>query len=315
MECKKILLVGFGKVGFRYLEGILKTKYRLEIHLLEKDLKRKKIIDNIKTYPEKNIIFHQKSKTLPKSFFLTILSTRADIRVLILKKLSKTIKTKNWILEKPLCQNLKDLNYIQKFFINRKGWVNLNRYSNKYFKKLKKDIYKFKINKMKVSGYNWGIGCNGLHYIQYISKLFQKQKLQFKSLRTDRWYETKRKGIWDIYGVLKMSLEGKLDLILENRFHHKIKKTTILTFYKNKKEKIVLDEKSLFYKKNNLKNKISIPAVSKDITKILIELINKNNCFLPKISDAIEIHKIFVSALLTSWRTIKSKNAIKVPIS
>ena len=42
MECKKILLVGFGKVGFRYLEGILKTKYHLEIHLLEKDLKRKK---------------------------------------------------------------------------------------------------------------------------------------------------------------------------------------------------------------------------------------------------------------------------------
>lgn len=29
----------------------------------------------------------------------------------------------------------------------------------------------------------------------------------------------------------------------------------------------------------------------------------------------IEIHKIFVSALLTSWRTIKSKNAIKVSIS
>ena len=39
------------------------------------------------------------------------------------------------------------------------------------------------------------------------------------------------------------------------------------------------------------------------------------NIFLPKISEAIEIHKIFVSALLTSWRTTKSKNAIKVPIS
>ena len=34
-------------------------------------------------------------------------------KVIISEKVS--IKTKNWILEKPLCQNLKDLNYIQKF--------------------------------------------------------------------------------------------------------------------------------------------------------------------------------------------------------
>ena len=41
---KKILLIGCGNIGFRHLEGILKSKFSLEIIIIEKSKKQIEIV-------------------------------------------------------------------------------------------------------------------------------------------------------------------------------------------------------------------------------------------------------------------------------
>ena len=107
----KILLIGCGNIGSRYFEAINKLNLNIELFLFDKNFKRSANLLNLpsnKTLVRKinNLAYFR------KDLDLLIISTNSDVRVKILINILKKVKVKKVILEKVLCQSLKDLNLL-----------------------------------------------------------------------------------------------------------------------------------------------------------------------------------------------------------
>jgi len=318
MENKNILIAGFGNIGTRYFQGLLTSNRAIKIHIFENNFSKikKYNFNKIGIRNKKKIFYHKNNENLPKLFFLSIIATTADTRTSLIKSLSKKIKSKYWILEKPLCQSLKDLNFLKNFFIKKKAWVNLNRSSNQFYLNLKKKIKKKKITNLLVTGYNWGIGCNGLHYAQLMSDFIESDIFNIKYVKFTRWYETKRKNFWDVYGSIQFTINQNFLCTLENKFSSKSKSSTKLIFFNDKLNFTVDETKRKLYENNIIKKKnISLPVVSKDINSYLESLIKRKTCSLPSVKNSIKLHQMLLDNMIKSWKKLKKNKNNKIPIS
>ena len=169
----KIVIVGFGSIGFRYFEAINKIRLpNIEIFIVDKKIK------SLMKHRDLNKRFIKTShnlKFIPKKIDLCIISTTCQNRHTLLKKLTNKSRPKNLILEKPLTQSPNELLKLNSILKNIKNiWVNTDRRCL--------DIYKFiglKLNTkkkilMKVEGNSWGICCNSLHFVDLFSFYFLK---------------------------------------------------------------------------------------------------------------------------------------------
>ena len=177
----KILILGCGNIGTRYLQGLKQCKNLLEIYVVDKNIKSLKTAKNEydKTkHEDKNHCFY--SEGFPKkikSIEICIVATSSYQRFNIINNITKNVKIKNWIFEKVLAQNSLDLKKINNLIINSnsRAWVNTSGRSQPWLKKIRSKINQ-KILLGKVDGYNWGLMCNSIHYLDLFS-WWTKEKL------------------------------------------------------------------------------------------------------------------------------------------
>ena len=90
MRSKNILIIGLGNIGKRYLQGLEGSKFKLNLHLLEKRkqtiLKLKKDLRN-NSFKKRVTIYSRPTQVQKKNYFLAIVATTADSRVKITKLL------------------------------------------------------------------------------------------------------------------------------------------------------------------------------------------------------------------------------------
>ena len=125
----KILIVGVGNLGFRYLEGILNSDIDCEITLIESSETRlielKTLITNYKF--NQRIIYKYKIEKFEEDLDVCIISTSAQNRHLLIEQINKSVVVKNWIIEKVLAQSPFECDYINRTLLKKKAWVNLPR--------------------------------------------------------------------------------------------------------------------------------------------------------------------------------------------
>ena len=321
MTSKNILIVGVGNIGKRHLEALLNSKHSLNIHLVDPVLStNNKLLINQSNfdYKKKKIFFYKTLNTVPAKIFLTILSTTANYRIKIIKHLIKNNNVKYWIIEKPLCQSLKDLRYIEETFCKRNSWVNLSYDSNNFLLSLKKTIKKNKLGNLLVTGKNWGLACNSIHYLQLFTNYFQSPKLTHTKIQLKHWYKTRRKGIYDVHGKIELHFNNNYSCTFidnyEENSKEKIKKNCMIFYSKNKKLIINEGEKTTSFGKTK-KQKISLPRVSRDIIIVLDSLIKKSTCALPLVSSCTTNQRLLLNIFIDSWNHIKKNKNKNVPIS
>jgi hypothetical protein len=108
---KKILIIGFGRIGTSFYKLFLIKKY--ELFVIDKKEKIKLIKKSIK----KNLNFCGDIKAINNlkkiNFDLIILSVNTKNKVKILKKINK-LTYKKYLIEKTVCNNLSDLSFYRK---------------------------------------------------------------------------------------------------------------------------------------------------------------------------------------------------------
>ena len=160
-----ILIVGYGNIGFRHAQSFIKTRDKINLYVTDPDIKKKNLIKfknkylNIKYF--KNI-----NKINIKKFDLLIFSTNADIRYRTFLTAIKLFKFKFCIFEKVVFQSIKHFEHVLNIVNKKKikAWVNCPRRCFPIFKFIKRKIGNKKI-KILVSGYNWGMACNMIHFL------------------------------------------------------------------------------------------------------------------------------------------------------
>ena len=295
---KNILLVGCGKIGFRHIELLVDEKTIGKIYIYDKSKLNSKLLLNKLNNNKKIFVLKNLNQKL-ESIFLSIIATHSYRRLVLIDKIIKSYKPEIILAEKIIETKIDLINLYQKKFLKKKIYVNCsNRMRSIFLKIIKK--YKKKKIKVNVSGGNWNLLSNSIHFIDLVS--FMTDENVFKMMINQNSYliSSKHKNFNELIGEITIKFDKGSILILKS---NKNKSDRIIEVVDNKNNKIIanLDKNkivypniknyikkqhqslltNIFYKKLINKKKIDLPEFKKNIkdTFFLIKELKKNKLF------------------------------------
>jgi len=252
---------------------------------------------------------------------LVIVATTANIRFNIVQELLNKKNVRFLILEKVLFQKINEYYLLEELLHkkNVKCWVNHPRRVYPFYKNLKKELLNSNQIYFNIEGGNWGLGCNGLHFIDIFSYLANNMNVKIdNSGLHNKIYESKRQKFIEFNGCLR----GNIGEHIFSIFSHEDTMPTIMTILAINLH-IIIDEQSgciRYAKKDtNWEWKVKqekIVYFQSELTSLLIEdILIKNSCDLPTYKEAMSLHIKFINSLLEHMSKIKNENCLVCPIT
>ena len=309
----KILILGFGSIGYRYFEAISKIKSpKIKIIIVDKKIK-----SLLKKYNLRNkfITTYSGIENVSKKIDLGIISTTCNNRHVLLKNLKKKCNFKSLIIEKPLTQSPNELLKLNNILNDtKKAWVNTDRRTNSAYKVIKTKINLKQKIYMKVEGNSWGICCNSLHFIDLFNFFSEEYTYTILEKKILKWFPSKRKNFQELdNGELKLKF-NKHELYLSSKKNSLPKNLKI--FIKNGERKFYIKEKNetinVKYKNKILSYENKVHSIK--FTEIIKEIILKNKSELPSYKNSSKIYLPLINFFYQKWK-INFPNSKKVPIT
>jgi predicted dehydrogenase len=306
---KKTALIGAGQLGSRHLQGLAKSDLEISIEVVEpfegSRNTAKQRFEEIPTNKNiKSINFHENISQLSDELDLVIVATNADARFDVVKKLLENKRVKNLVLEKVLFQKIEEYRKIEELLskTNTSCWVNHPRRMYPFYKNLKKHLSDSKHIHFSVSGGAWGLGCNGLHFLDCFSFLSRSQDIKLSPKFLDKkLYGTKRKGFSEVNGMINGSLGAHTFNI--NCFAEEA--TPVQFNITSSKVNILIDEANgwcrVSQKEDGWKQEIKqekIVYFQSELTNVLLKDIFENSCTLPTYNEAMALHVNYLTMLI-----------------
>lgn len=312
----KILLVGAGQLGSRYLQGIKKLKLDVDVYVVDINQESLDISkdrwSSIETKYNQNCFFYRRYPTKIKTFDLAIISTTANVRLDVIKKVLSYFRVKNWILEKLLAQNSSDILEISHLLKNDKAWVNTCDRTFEWFKKIKSKKIKSKNSYFKVKGNRWAMISNGIHLIDFYEWWTGEKLVSVDSDNLNKkWFNSKRKGFMETTGSIHCDFSRGSYLIFECKNDR----------FKPISQKYFLDEWTINKTKGRAKNQSGIvisggiELMSNKVTEFVTEIITKGSCELSSLKDSSRIHHMYIDSILQKWNTSNKKKITRLNIT
>lgn len=316
---KNLLLIGAGQLGSRYIQSIIKEDLNYNIVVIDPsetslNLAQKRWIEAGGNKSSHKIFW---SQTLPKknnNYDLAVIATSSKNRASLINHLASQVKVNYWVIEKILAQSNKELEMIQAATNNAtKVYVNTPKRQMKWFKKIKSKSSKKPFQIIK-SGGLWGLACNSIHYIDLVTWWTGQSLISINSEGLSKdWFESKRKGYFEVTGKLLAKFSEGTELILqsskdtvENILKVKFSDNDTCNIYE-KKGTAFFSDGSILNGRLELQSEIGGPIITKILTKGI--------CELPTFEDSLKIHTIFLDSMLEHWNRSNKKNDKLVPIT
>lgn len=322
----KIALIGAGQLGSRHLQGLAKSNIEISIEVVEPFEKAREVAqqryEEIENNPKiSKIAFFESIDALSDELDLVIIATNADVRSKIIKELFSKKRVKNLILEKVLFQTVEEYHEVEKLLeeTSTKCWVNHPRRMFPFYQALKNEIKDSEQISYMVQGGAWGLGCNGLHFIDHLSFLSNSTELKIDNdFLHPHVYESKRANYVEFNGLLK----GRIGNHIFALYSDKEPVPTSITITTDTLTAFI-DEVNgytrIARKSNNWKWEQSTQKIvyfQSELTNLLIEqVITMDSCDLPTYDEAMKLHIPFVQALLSHMESVEGKVSTLCPIT
>lgn len=322
----KNLIVGAGQLGSRHLQGILKYNNAAQtIYVIDPSLEALNIsksraaeIDHIH-----QLFFQQDWDNLPETFDVVIVATNADVREKVINQLLSHNKVKYLVLEKVLFTDLLAYQRVSKILKSNSvnTWVNHSRRMFNSYRELQGLIGGNFLGTFQVTGGNWGLGCNGLHFLDFFEYLSGSKIETIDADWVDfELLESKRKGFVEFTGTLKGKLANGSGFQVTS-LKGEPSAGTIAIF--DSENRFIIQESgtpAIYYmkKSDGFKQNI-IPCTmefqSSLTTKLLEDLLSSGSCNLPAYEEAKQTHELFIGALLQAYNSIQKTDTHILPIT
>jgi hypothetical protein len=203
----KVLIVGAGQLGSRHLQALRNTKFDLDITVSDPSLESLKVAkERYESLPEAGKHSIQYSENLPTSgtWDFSIVATNAGPRKSILQHMTEKLQVKNYILEKILFSNLADYQWAEKQTDStlKNAWVNCCMRQMPIYQEIKGDLKDKNFN-FVVSGSNYGLVTNAIHYLDYAAWLAGTPEFSLDTSMLDtNAVPSKRKGYLELNGTI-----------------------------------------------------------------------------------------------------------------
>lgn len=306
---RQIAIVGAGNLGGRHLQALAMLKEPANIYIV--DVSEDSLSRAVKWFNEKKpeSFLSLKALTnigdLPNEIDLLINATSANVRAWLTARLLKEKEIKYMILEKVLFQREADYDSIGELIAksNCKTWVNCPRRTVSFYQTLSEIVRGQTEIEFCMSGVNWGLGCNTVHFLDLLAFLTGDTSFVLSSKKLDAEIEeSKRKGFKEFTGTLTghcascayISLTSKKEgqepplITLRNpNFACLIKESEQKAYLMRSDNKWVIEEYSLNGKYQS------------DLTNLIAENIFENGeCELTPYNESVEIHLPFIRVML-----------------
>jgi len=218
----KIVLSGAGQLGSRHLQGLAKTSIPLDIYVVDPsqsslDTARERYSEVAKEDRSKQVKFCTSlSQAAITGADLAIVATNADVRPAVVEQLLSAMDIKNLILEKVVFQTVELFDNALETFKrhNVNVWVNCSRRAWPFYKNLRTELQREKEFRIEVSGSDWGMACNAIHFVDLFAFLTGVDDIKASGTSFDPVLkESKRKGFFEVTGSVTLeNVKGEMVL-------------------------------------------------------------------------------------------------------
>lgn len=320
----KILIVGAGQLGSRHLQGALKVLVPIDVFVIDPSNESLAIAAQRATEIDHNhtIKYQTDWNNLPAIFDIVIIATNSNIREKVINQLLEKHEVRYLILEKVVFPEIDAYKRVDELFNkhNIQVWVNHPRRMFESYLELKKELSNTP-KVFQVTGGNWGLGCNGLHFIDLFAFLTSSKVCSIDTQWVDEEInESKRSGFIEFTGSIKGTLDDN-SIFIVSSLQGEPSNTTI-TIFDNLNRYLIHEGGTpgiySFRKDNNLNcdiNKFKIEYQSSLTTRLTSNLLEEGKCDLPTFKEACSSHIPFIQQLLNKFNTINNTSKQILPIT
>lgn len=312
----EILVIGTGQLGSRHLQAIAKIP-QANVTVIDTDPSSLELAqtryNEIQDHLNTGITYRESIEDCPQHLDLCIVATSSKPRRLIIEKVLKTSKVKYLILEKVLFQRPEDYKEIELLLSEHQviAYVNCPRRTFDFYKEIKNLISPPLA--MEVSGINWGLACNSIHFIDLFCYFTGNvSNLNFSTENLEKhFYESKRNSFMELNGGLFINQnESSLSLICKQDNDRPISFKILIQTKEIEIEIVEINPPSLKIENRKtgqiLSYPIVIPYQSQMTDKIILELIGNGRCSLTSYSESLNMHLPYIHALIDFESKIKN---------
>ena len=297
-----VAICGAGNLGRRHLEGTLHSGQVDAVHVYD-------IIEGAFAACEQvvgdfgaggaEVFLHRSLADLPTRLDLVIVATTADVRPRVVAQLATHSQVRRWILEKVLAQDEGGLEKLVEATSNSLVWVNTSRRMIEWHRRLRDLIRGNGSISMLVSGGDWGLACNAVHFMDLLTWWSDEvpQRTDTSNLES-AWGTSKREGFREVFGSMSItySAGSRLTLVARHGPEPIVIEVEVggLTW--------VIDESEGVARRSDGIEQFGSLELQSEVTPRLIDsVLGSDNCALPTLEESVETHRVLLRALTAHW--------------
>ena len=331
MSKLNLLIIGAGQIGSRHLQSLAKLQQDSDIYVIDpsitaiqlaKERYNEVIITNFMS--DRPIYFSTNYDNIPTEIDVAIIATTSNYRLDAIKVLMKNVHPKNIILEKIVFQDPREFIDAQKMFeiSGSSVWVNCPRRFWEGYKQIKEEFAASdtKHNLMLITGSNWGLCSNSIHFLDLYSFITGNSDLELYSDQlNENIFPSKRNGFIELSGMLHGhdSMGGQI-LIKD----YEQGNMPLIAYFENEDFRCYIDEKEeLISFSRSLDNwkwqKIQLqPLLQSELTHIYVnQIVKTGTCDLPTFKESWKIHIPLLKAFTTHINKVTNMEHSACPIT
>lgn len=314
-----ILIAGAGRLGSRYLQGLVQCRMPLRIYVQsihEKPLGRAEQYWNEALGQETHhdVSFHMTFESLPRQLDIAIVATTANIRPQTVCKIANHTAVRFWVVEKVLAQSESGLDEIMSHIGgSASAWVNTTRRMIPWHKQIKSQLGLNHPMTLKVRGGLWGIACNAIHFFDLIA-WWTGETLQdvYTDHLNPHWFKGKRQGSWEVSGTLKSRFSGGSYVLLTSREDRGLVSLEVsdgcLLW-------LIKEAEGLAKRSDGIEIPGRMPNQSEMSASLVESILESGCCDLTTLEESVALHRVFIRSMLEYWKRDGNYTATFVPIT
>lgn len=310
---EEILLIGLGNLGVRHLQGLIRGGAK-KIHCIDPNSSTFEVAKKLAKdtgCPQPELSF---STELPKNqkYFTTVVATNSNERLQVIRELLSNNSTQHLILEKVIFPRLDDFDVFNALIkhANINIYVNHPRRLHSVYQMIKLKINKRQPIYMSVSGCEWGLASNALHFIDLMTFLCGEVAEKINCSEITQLYDSKRIGYKEATGNMEIQFSQGSKLILSS---------TLGTFHdlhiqisNGEKYYTILEGSTNRFFSFDVEGsqEISPLYVSETTGWVLKDLLEKGSCLLTPYSESEINHRRIIEAFNSQFQQLEPNSPI-----